>query len=934
MRVLEFLDSQVMFMGIHGIDVSQVFTFSPSSGTSRAGQTHAHPLAFPLARVYCTITFMQQESYQSNGPSPPRPAGSLRFQKTTGFTIHKRKAEDMESTRHHTKFQLDSHGALWLTTQVITTPNIAPKATTAERGVTNNHKHLSYPGIPDCNDRLPPEVNLGILDVEPRRQMESDFPLLTWLKLDHEDYLSELLRLEDNTSLNPPKARYEQFLRIVRQWHHLKMLKQSGRGHDPAGVLNTKEGECAVLCPACPQPGKNIVALSSVRDIDVLFVALDANFRLRHRVVSSDENNPSLSRGWLYFVEETVFKMYLRDHKNNIQEKSNCSNHNAVNMADVKTKRGCDASGVGMVVCARHGMRLPNGVADLQYGERYVNMEYAFALALRHSGAIVLKVSYDIAYLHDRDVMFLVPKFHLPAHITSCQWSFSFNWTKGIGRTDGEEPERGWANLNAAALSTKEMGPGHRQDTLDDYFGDWNWKKLIMLGPSILRKVKEAIPERNDHQQDFEELTWSLMLKFPVQLALWKQQVEEWENDLTKPNPFEVKNDGITQASVHLQLAKDEAKLSVGESELSLHPDVMPSIFISTGIDLEEQQRHLHEATKLGLCTTDTQQARVQQRSNLLMRRIEAWQQIQVLFMPGVSTLRKEWSELTNRPHSPDNVPLFLPSQMTGKAGCPHVLNMVEFQLREGQAHDSLNNLHQGLRSCTYILKFKDWFLQGQGENTQAQNCLKLLDAKIDAAATRYCIAYHALCTLGPLLGQVGWRDELRPLADEDVCGLMNGYDLHPGEGRCQISWIWRVCGYSEQATENESDDGFQEAIRVEWCKARARTHHWQEEVKLLFEEMQRTLRFLEWHAKWWTERTSAIVTTNKAVSEGHHAYAEHQAELWHQIGWSFAHMWRDTQRFLDVANAGSVSSPSYISKSLCSGQFWTEPHRAPEPTA
>jgi len=84
--------------------------------------------------------------------------------------------------------------------------------------------------------------------------------------------------------------------------------------------------------------------------------------------------------------------------------------------------------------------------------------------------------------LHNRDVTFLVPKFHLPAHIASCQWAFSFNWTKGVGRTDGEEPERGWANINAAASSTKDMGPGHRRDTLDDYFGDWNWKKLVKLG--------------------------------------------------------------------------------------------------------------------------------------------------------------------------------------------------------------------------------------------------------------------------------------------------------------------------------------------------------------------------------------------------------------------------------------------------------------------
>lgn len=51
-------------------------------------------------------------------------------------------------------------------------------------------------------------------------------------------------------------------------------------------------------------------------------------------------------------------------------QKSACSNHNEVNMANVKLKKGCDSTGIGMVVCARHGMRLPNGVVDLQFGER------------------------------------------------------------------------------------------------------------------------------------------------------------------------------------------------------------------------------------------------------------------------------------------------------------------------------------------------------------------------------------------------------------------------------------------------------------------------------------------------------------------------------------------------------------------------------------
>ena len=56
------------------------------------------------------------------------------------------------------------------------------------------------------------------------------------------------------------------------------------------------------------------------RDTDALFVALDANFRLRRRAVSSNETDPSLSQGWAYFVEDSAFKKYLCDHKNDVQE--------------------------------------------------------------------------------------------------------------------------------------------------------------------------------------------------------------------------------------------------------------------------------------------------------------------------------------------------------------------------------------------------------------------------------------------------------------------------------------------------------------------------------------------------------------------------------------------------------------------------------------
>jgi hypothetical protein len=47
-------------------------------------------------------------------------------------------------------------------------------------------------------------------------------------------------------------------MRMVHEWRHLRQLQRAGRGHDPSGVNATQAGELAVICPACPQPGRNL----------------------------------------------------------------------------------------------------------------------------------------------------------------------------------------------------------------------------------------------------------------------------------------------------------------------------------------------------------------------------------------------------------------------------------------------------------------------------------------------------------------------------------------------------------------------------------------------------------------------------------------------------------------------------------------------------
>ncbi|KAG2144236.1 hypothetical protein DEU56DRAFT_937900 [Suillus clintonianus] len=721
------------------------------------------------------------------------------------------------------------------------------------------------------------------------------------------EFYHSLVRLTDNSGLTKPKDRYNAFLRMVREWRHLKMLKRFGRGHEPSGVKGTSQGECVVVCPACPQPGKNLVdgwalATKANRWLYATFLAIDANFRLKRRNVSSDEADPSLSTGWSYFVEETDYKSYLAQHLGGAQEKSTCSSHNAVNMADTKLSQGLAATGVGTVDCARHNMKRANGVGDLQKGEKYINMDYLFFSSLRDNSVKMLNVSYDIAcqwhkhlwsrmeslprshhldYL-SKVVRFFVPKFHLPAHVAKCQTIFSFNFTRFVGRTDGEAPERGWSNINPVATSTKNMGPGCRRDTLDDHFGDWNWKKVVGLGASLLHKMKDARVEKAEHQAAFEEFDAVIT---PEHRAAWLSEMEGWEenpNDTTILNPFETKAIAITQAGARLKLAELEAEELAHGVDVSLHPEISPSVLIAAGLDIEDEQRRLTSLIKsMGLHSTDTQRGNLVRQRNSLRRKIEMWKGVQVLYMPAVRSLVQGGREDQK---NAEDITLWLPSQLRNKP-CDQRLQNDEWELRYAQAHDALEELRQCLRIHCSLLTFKREWMRGQGANTRGQNALARVHARRTMCVIRYRSAWTALKSLAMLLGKKDWHGKLQELADEHIKPLVDPFGI--GEGRRQVSWIWMMEGLDCNGYES-ADDG----VRIEWCKSRARALRWMEEVELLTEEMGRVIRFFGWEVQRWEERISRCVGESSANTEGLRAYAARQADIRRRLAGHFRGLW------------------------------------------
>jgi hypothetical protein len=130
-------------------------------------------------------------------------------------------------------------------------------------------------------------------------------------------------------------------------------------------------------------------------------------------------------------------------------------------------------------------------------------MDFIVLFTLFRSPPSPLTLSYDIACQYSRNferrtsqfpasmqpstdviktVKYVIPKFHIYGHGQSCQTKYSLNYLQHSARTDGEEPERWWAHINPISMSTREMGPGARHDTIDDHAGAWNWRKITGLG--------------------------------------------------------------------------------------------------------------------------------------------------------------------------------------------------------------------------------------------------------------------------------------------------------------------------------------------------------------------------------------------------------------------------------------------------------------------
>jgi hypothetical protein len=74
-----------------------------------------------------------------------------------------------------------------------------------------------------------------------------------------------------------------------------------------------------------------------------------------------------------------------------------------------------------------------------------------------------------------------VGKWHLATNISDCFHKFSLNFIEGVAEVKGEIMETLWSVLDEVAGITQGMSLAHRQEVLDDYMNDSNWRKIIRI---------------------------------------------------------------------------------------------------------------------------------------------------------------------------------------------------------------------------------------------------------------------------------------------------------------------------------------------------------------------------------------------------------------------------------------------------------------------
>ncbi|KAI0054627.1 hypothetical protein BV25DRAFT_1843527 [Artomyces pyxidatus] len=440
------------------------------------------------------------------------------------------------------------------------------------------------------------------------------------------------------------------------------------------------------------------------------------------------------------------------------------------------------------------------------------------------------------------------------------------------------------------------------------------------MGTFLLKGLKNTLPAFEKQRLIFEELEKTI----PSNLAhVWEEAVLAWDADKSRPNPYKEPECTNTTANMRLELAQEEAE-EAARGVIALH-EMSASVFLSAGMELEEQQ-HVLRLRAAKAHPTSVEKASLQVKRNTLQHRIQMWRTVQQLYMPASLTMpdvepsSTQSSSSTRTTEKAENTKLWLPSELPEalrRAGCSAGLAGKEMRLRTAQADDALHQIRRQLRLRLAWVHEKKIHIDGpgQGAMTRSHATLKRVNEKLQRFVAKYRRARAALVILAP---GGSWEAQLRVLADEDVRSPTKDEE-GLGKDKRELSWIWRVQVQDARDIPGEnpaSEEEVHESMRAEWVQCRAKVRRWREERDTLLEEMRRTVTTLLARSETWAARVDSRPSAALDIQRGLNAYALRQAAVYSGLANAFYKLWAPKVHAFGLSVAwpaalASAASPS-----------------------
>ncbi|KAH6885673.1 hypothetical protein BKA70DRAFT_1123726 [Coprinopsis sp. MPI-PUGE-AT-0042] len=730
-----------------------------------------------------------------------------------------------------------------------------------------------------------------------------------------QQYYGKLRRRTNKNFPNSVKDRYRELLRVGRQYDFLRLLMRflaftSGEAKG--------EGDLALFCAACPQPGKNLPENWS-NDPEswkytMSFVG-DGNFVCAHLKSKGAGQDVFLKQGQGYFVGPKAYNEYIEKAKEEYKE-STCNVFRAIADRN-RFNKGYDATGIGAITCARHGAMVPASVVDFQKGERQMNMDYSLCKMVKvvvHTQTRRLVYFYDISCfycvnLEERiaksdgrlslpevlQIIFGIGQFHVHGHQETCFGRFSPVFIEGIGWVSGEIVESNWSLINPVGRLSNCV--------------------QLLTNRLAVESLPKAFERANVELRDAEEALGMLTeAADPV-------TVLEWEKELATAQDERLKGNVAAMDILRARIAKVPTRKEVQGSLMAGETDARVGLgitnWISNGISIQEDQIVILDlVAKNGKSPTDSQKVELQRRRQDLSRRFTKHAEETSMLFPGMekttqfgpthirqpcecaeddlcghmgldidpyawpsSTTDSSGKQQMNRepsdPGAVERLEVPLPSSALVTRAFDRESRQKEIRLRVAQAEEALQGVRREVGYKSFLFKANRRLLHTKEMRTRGYKVIADADREIRRHVRLYNLARASLMRLSNDRVALSKYQEIKKADLKPLASIYGPNDA--GGSKLTLSWLWSIqLGMAHPADSPYMIES--KVSRINYLRVRCKRDRWREELQLNKSEMAWTTEYFSWKAK------EALKKAEKAKERGQREACMEAADTWNRL--------------------------------------------------